>query len=716
MPSSTRALPRCGRALGIVSLVLGLALTVTATAVADPGNPGGPQPTPSPTPTPTPTPSPTPTPTPPPEPKGAPGTHAAHDVYGYGFPEAPDCNEATVAPGGCIGDDRGFFQGQCTSWVAFRLSQRSDISFSNWYAGRHWGDARDWARVAKSIGRKPDEVPAVGAVAWFKRGHVAYVEQVNGDGSIVISEMNFDGANGFRFVTVTPESGWPDKFLHLADVLAYDTTAPTVPGTPDVVSHRGRVGLAWRRSADATGVAGYRVLRDGVALATTTGTSYWDRRVSAGQAYAYAVVAVDRAGNASAPARARVVPGAESADRAWVATGDGPALCGRTGSRTRPSLLCTVLTDRGARRVPLGRATDWGHPDSRRFLASDDGTVSYCRTVGAVRRPRAACTTFDPETRDWSRDRVASRRLPLLAADRTWVSTGAGPAVCGRSGGPTRRRLGCAVLTPAGWRYAGLDRSTPWGLPTSRAFVAGDRAVSFCRTVVTGRARLTCTPFYPRELSWGYDRTSRRGEAAVPDGGTWLDTESGPALCGTAANGTGCRVLTWSGWRFVGVGRDATSHPGGSAFVPGDNGGVSWCRTFGAPAGPTYRTACSRLDVDRLRWGRDRTSRPVRALLADNRAWVGTPAGPALCGRTGTAERQLLGCHVLGDKGWVSVTRPRAWDNPGYRAFVPTDDGVAYCRTAGRAGASCTSLDTGRLRWEATRTVQRTDWTHADPF
>ena len=71
----------------------------------------------------------------------------AHDGYAYGFPEAPDCNEATLGTD-CVGDDRGFFQGQCTSWVAHRLSQRNGICFSNWYAGRHWGDAVDW-KVAK---------------------------------------------------------------------------------------------------------------------------------------------------------------------------------------------------------------------------------------------------------------------------------------------------------------------------------------------------------------------------------------------------------------------------------------------------------------------------------------------------------------------------------------------------------------------------------------
>ena len=237
-------------------------------------------------------------------------------------PRRPDCNEASLGTD-CVGDDRGFFQGQCTSWVAFRLSQRNGISFSNWYAGRHWGDAVDWAKVAKSIGVKPDRIPgARRRRAGSSAATSPTSSQVNYDGSITLSEMNTDGANGFHFSTLYPSSaGWPDKFLHLHDVVPYDATAPTAPGRPRVVAHQGRVGLSWQRSADASGVVSYRVLRDGVQIGTSPRPSFWDRQVSPGQAYAYAVVAVDPAGNTSPPVRARLVPGAEAADRAWVSTG-----------------------------------------------------------------------------------------------------------------------------------------------------------------------------------------------------------------------------------------------------------------------------------------------------------------------------------------------------------------------------------------------------------
>ena len=205
------------------------------------------------------------------------GTHAAAG-YGYPYAAAPDCNEASLGAG-CVGDSRGFLQGQCTSWVAYRLAMRNGLSFSNWYAGMHWGNASEWNKVAKKIGHKPDKYPAVGAIGWYKRGHVSYVEDVYSNGTILISEMNTDGHNGFHFATVSPGmSSYPDKFIHLDDVVPVDTTPPTEPTDVRASAHRGRTTLAWRRSSDALGVAGYRVFRNGVPPRDVRGTSVSGRQ------------------------------------------------------------------------------------------------------------------------------------------------------------------------------------------------------------------------------------------------------------------------------------------------------------------------------------------------------------------------------------------------------------------------------------------------------
>ncbi len=57
------------------------------------------------------------------------------------------------------------------------------------------GDAWAWYGGAKAMGYDTGQVPQPGAimVTWesYFYGHVAYVEQVNLDGSFVVSEMNY---------------------------------------------------------------------------------------------------------------------------------------------------------------------------------------------------------------------------------------------------------------------------------------------------------------------------------------------------------------------------------------------------------------------------------------------------------------------------------------------------------------------------------------------
>ena len=74
--------------------------------------------------------------------------------------------------------------GQCTQWAWYK---RQDLPSS-------LGNANAWARNAAAAGYLVDHTPAAGAViqtssGWY--GHVGYVEAVNADGSIVVSEMNY---------------------------------------------------------------------------------------------------------------------------------------------------------------------------------------------------------------------------------------------------------------------------------------------------------------------------------------------------------------------------------------------------------------------------------------------------------------------------------------------------------------------------------------------
>jgi surface antigen len=145
------------------------------------------------------------------------GPEAAHERFGYPYPDAPDCTERTGTNALCVDDMWGMHQGQCTSWVAFRVNQRNGIPFSIKYRGLRWGHAERWGHVAKRLRIPVTRTPAVGTIAWYASGHVAFVERVNSPTSVVISEMNFDGHNGFREVTITPRDGWPSGFIHVGE-------------------------------------------------------------------------------------------------------------------------------------------------------------------------------------------------------------------------------------------------------------------------------------------------------------------------------------------------------------------------------------------------------------------------------------------------------------------------------------------------------------------
>lgn len=77
-----------------------------------------------------------------------------------------------------------YFKGYCTWYVKER---RPDLP-------NRLGNGGQWVASAAAQGYATGSTPQVGAVAETS-GHVAYVEAVNGDGTITISDMN--GAAGF---------------------------------------------------------------------------------------------------------------------------------------------------------------------------------------------------------------------------------------------------------------------------------------------------------------------------------------------------------------------------------------------------------------------------------------------------------------------------------------------------------------------------------------
>jgi chitodextrinase len=83
---------------------------------------------------------------------------------------------------------------------------------------------------------------------------------------------------------------------------AADVTPPSVPaGLAVTVSGSSQLALSWLPSKDNIGVTGYRIYRNGVAVATSSGTSYASTQLTPSTSYTFAVAAFDAAGNSSAP-------------------------------------------------------------------------------------------------------------------------------------------------------------------------------------------------------------------------------------------------------------------------------------------------------------------------------------------------------------------------------------------------------------------------------
>lgn len=102
----------------------------------------------------------------------------------------------------------GLGGGQCTTWGWLK---RPDLRFIKANANR-------WDDIARAAGLSVNHTPAAGAIfqtdaGWY--GHVGYVESVNSDGSINISERNYAGCRGgVLFSTVPAGAAARFNYIH----------------------------------------------------------------------------------------------------------------------------------------------------------------------------------------------------------------------------------------------------------------------------------------------------------------------------------------------------------------------------------------------------------------------------------------------------------------------------------------------------------------------
>ncbi|MBI4033377.1 CHAP domain-containing protein [Candidatus Saccharibacteria bacterium] len=95
----------------------------------------------------------------------------------------------------------GYGYRNCTDWVAWR------IKTTGGFAPSGLGNAKQWDDRAPAYGLTVSSVPRVGAAAvsnFGYYGHLMYVEAVNGDGTITVSDYNRAGTGKYDVNVISP--------------------------------------------------------------------------------------------------------------------------------------------------------------------------------------------------------------------------------------------------------------------------------------------------------------------------------------------------------------------------------------------------------------------------------------------------------------------------------------------------------------------------------
>lgn len=133
-----------------------------------------------------------------------------------GYPWESGCwlNANAWSFGGANGngtDPLGYGCRQCVSYTAYKVGART----GNY--PRFWGNANMWPSSARSAGYQTGSTPrenSVGIIMDGQYGHSVWVESVNSDGSLIISQYNYYNAGG---------PGWGNYSKMRVSAATYDT-------------------------------------------------------------------------------------------------------------------------------------------------------------------------------------------------------------------------------------------------------------------------------------------------------------------------------------------------------------------------------------------------------------------------------------------------------------------------------------------------------------
>lgn len=115
-----------------------------------------------------------------------------------GYP-AVWCN----APLDSLVDNWGMYNRECVSYTAWKVAASG--RYMPYWGGR--GNANQWATSARADGIPTGTTPKVGSVAVMyvgRYGHVMYVERINNDGTIHVSQFNWGVAGEYSEMDISP--------------------------------------------------------------------------------------------------------------------------------------------------------------------------------------------------------------------------------------------------------------------------------------------------------------------------------------------------------------------------------------------------------------------------------------------------------------------------------------------------------------------------------
>ncbi len=131
------------------------------------------------------------------------GSYAIYTVKAEGD-DYPWWDQIPDDYGGGLSPLRYYYR-ECVDFVAWRLNRdagSTSAPFKYDWSNLASGSAYVWADEWVAHGWPTSSEPVVGAVAWFPYNHVAYVQSINGDGTVNIEEYNQNSDHSYHRRTI----------------------------------------------------------------------------------------------------------------------------------------------------------------------------------------------------------------------------------------------------------------------------------------------------------------------------------------------------------------------------------------------------------------------------------------------------------------------------------------------------------------------------------